>query len=253
MALLAQHIWAGPKTAGGDSLWYGKSGFDSELYLQFQYDAGSDWKPTGVGKDASLAGKSQALLTSTCDLVDDCTLSLFSISQGWIQTFLQESDESATFNITVDDYYAAFNRSVAEYSSVISADNPDLTALKTSGTKMMVWHGMSDGIITPDGSVDFYERVVEEMGEVDDFYRLYLAPGVGHCGGGPGLDPTSELFFELVDWVENGTVPGTIAATGPAVGPDNTTATRTIGLCPYPEVLTFTGTDPNSQASFECR
>lgn len=192
-------------------------------------------------------------MNSICDSVDNCTLSLFPISEGWIQTFLQEKNSSAAFNLTLDEFYVDFNKSVADYTFVMSTDNPDLTALKTSGTKMIVWHGMSDGLIPSNGSVDYYERVVEKMHGVDDFYRLFLAPGVGHCGGGPGLDPTSELFFDLVDWVENGTVPETIAGSGPAVGPDNTTATRTIGLCPYPEVLIFTGMDPNNEGSFECQ
>lgn len=147
-----------------------------------------------------------------------------------------------------------FNKSVADFTSIMSFDDPDLSGLSESGTKMLVWHGMADQLIPTNGSVDYYERVVKRMGNVDEFYRLFLAPGIPHCGmkGGPGLDPTSELFQGLLDWVENGTVPETLAAVGPAVGSDNTTATRTIGLCPYPKVLSFTGTDPNNAADFAC-
>lgn len=209
----------------------------------------------GLDKGAALAGVyGSDLLTSTCSSAENCSVSLFPISQGWIQTFLQQQKSSEPFNLDLPGFYRVLNKSVADYTSTMSFDNPNLTDLQTSGTKMLVWHGMADQLIPTNGSVDYYERVVESMGDVDDFYRLFLAPGVAHCGmkGGPGLDPTSEAFFELVNWVENGEVPETIAGSGPAVGSDNTTATRTIGLCPYPKVLSFTGSDPNAAADFSC-
>lgn len=167
---------------------------------------------------------------------------------------MQQQQSSEPFSLDTEEFYPVFNKSVADFTSIMSFDDPDLTGLKTSGTKMLVWHGMADQLIPTNGSVDYYERVVKQMGNVDEFYRLFLAPGTPHCGtkGGPGLDPTSEVFLELVDWVENGTVPETLAAIGPAVGSDNATATRTIGLCPYPKVLSFTGSDPNDAAAFEC-
>lgn len=82
--------------------------------------------------------------------------------------------------------------------------------------------------------------------------RFYLAPGVGHCGGGPGLDPSGSVFDVLRLWVENGSIPETLPATGPAVDSSNSQATRSIGLCLYPEVLAYIGPDPNDQASFTC-
>lgn len=167
---------------------------------------------------------------------------------------MQHQRSSEPFNLDMQEYYRVFNKSVADFTSTMSFDNPDLTNLNNSGTKMIVWHGTTDELIPTNGSVDYYERVVERMGNVDEFYRLFIAPGVPHCGmtGGPGLDPTSEAFFELVNWVEHGKVPETIAATGPAVGLDNSTTNRTIGLCLYPKVLSFTGSDPNNAADFEC-
>lgn len=167
---------------------------------------------------------------------------------------MQQQISSEVFSLDLQEFYRVFSKSVADFTSIMSFDDPDLTGLSTSGAKMLVWHGMADQLIPVNGSVDYYKRVVDRMGDVDGFYRLFLAPGVAHCGmkGGVGLDPTSEAFFELVDWVEHGKVPETIAATGPAVGSDNTTATRTIGLCPYPKVLSFTGTNPNAAAHFEC-
>lgn len=256
MANLVRDIWNGPETPDGQSLWYSKffsfatlRPYPDSLILRRN-------RRSGLHKDASLVGAyGSELLTSTCWSAENCSLALFPISQGWIQTFLQQHRSSESFVLDLPEFYRVFNESVADFTSTVSFDDPDLTDLKTSGTKMLVWHGMADQLIPPNGSIDYYERVVERMGNVDDFYRLFLAPGVAHCGmkGGAGLDPTSEAFFELVDWVENGKVPETMAATGPAVGLDeNTTATRTVGLCLYPKVLSFTGADPNDAAHFEC-
>ncbi|KAJ4393996.1 hypothetical protein N0V93_003213 [Gnomoniopsis smithogilvyi] len=231
MANIVRDIWTGPTTADGQSIWY------------------------GLEKGAELAGAyGSDLLTSTCSSAGNCSLALFPISQGWIHTFLQQQDSSELFSLDLGEFYRVFNKSVADFTSIMSFDDPDLSKLNSSGTKMIVWHGMTDQLIPTNGSVDYYERVVERMGNIDDFYRLFLAPGVPHCGmnGGLGLDPTSEAFLELVNWVEHGKVPETIAATGPAVGYDNTTNTRTIGLCPYPKMLSFTGSDPNDAADFEC-
>lgn len=203
-------------------------------------------------------------MTSNCTAADSCDLSLFPISQGWIQAFVEQVEPSTAtpFNLTTRDaFYHVFHKSVAEYTQTMSFANPDLTPLQQSGAKMLVWHGMADQLVPTNGSVDYYDRVLAQMagggnggdgGDVDSFYRLFLAPGVDHCGGGPGLDPTSEAFFELVAWVENGTVPERIAGVGPAVGPGNETATRTIGLCPYPQVLAFNGSDPNSSDDYAC-
>lgn len=209
--------------------------------------------------EADLVGESGShLLASNCTAADDCSLSLFTISQGWIQAFLQQELPSAAarFNLTRQEFYHYFRKSVAEYTAIMSFDNPDLQPLNQSGAKMIVWHGMADQLIPVNGSAAYYDRVVRQMagrgGDVGDFYRLFLAPGVAHCRGGPGLDPTSEAFFELVAWVENGTVPDRIAGVGPAVGPGNTTATRTIGLCPYPKVLAFNGSNPNDPDEFVC-
>lgn len=215
--------------------------------------------PQGINMDASLAlDEPGNLLSSNCTTVDDCALTLFYASRGWIQVFLrhQHEDPGAGLRFTRDQVEAAYGQSVAEFGAVMGTADPDLARLGASGAKMLVWHGLADALIPPGGSTDYYERVAAETtdaeADVDDFYRLFLAPGVGHCGGGPGLDPSPEVFFQLVRWVEDGTAPETLAASGPAVGPGNVSAARRIGLCRYPSVLTFTGADPNDEASFQC-
>lgn len=117
----------------------------------------------------------------------------------------------------------------------------------------MIRHGTQDPLIPSNGTIDYYERASAFNGDsFNDYYRFFLAPGVGHCGGGPGLDPSGTVFDVLRAWVENGTVPETLPATGPAVGASNTSTTRSIDLCLYPKVLTYIGPNPNDDASFTC-
>jgi hypothetical protein len=75
------------------------------------------------------------------------------------------------------------------------------------------------------------DAAVGTDGDVHDFYRLFLAPGVGHCGGGTGATPT-DPFDVLVAWVENGTVPETSPASGNGITRD---------LCPFPQELQYSG------------
>ena len=72
----------------------------------------------------------------------------------------------------------------------------------------MMWHGWADQLIYPQGTIDYFERVQEEFGEsrTRKFSRLFMAPGVAHCGGGTGPPPNGQ-FEALVRWVEKGDAP----------------------------------------------
>ena len=83
--------------------------------------------------------------------------------------------------------------------------------------------------------------------DTQQFYRLFMAPGVNHCGGGAAPQPQN-LFQSVVDWVENGQAPDTILAVQNLTGG----ATRSRPLCPYPAVATYVGGDPNLASSFAC-
>ena len=79
-----------------------------------------------------------------------------------------------------------------------------------------MWHGFADQLIVPGGSIDYYNAVTKEMGggykRTEKFARLFMAPGVGHCGGGNGPQPQG-LFNAVVNWVEHAQAPDTILAT----------------------------------------
>ena len=116
--------------------------------------------------------------------------------------------------------------------------------------KIIWFSGLSDPIVPVLGTIKYYEEMAQQfggLGPAQQFSRFYPVPNMGHCSGGPATDQF-DLLTPLVNWVENGTPPGPINATGvnftPATyqvsfvsGP----ATRTRPLCPYPQQARFTG------------
>ena len=103
---------------------------------------------------------------------------------------------------------------MARYNSIMGTDNPDLTAFRARGGKMITWHGLSDQLIFRNGTIDYRKRVEVAMGgngAVNQFYRTFLAEGVGHCMRGTGPAPVDSLSA-LVAWVEEGMVPEVLYA-----------------------------------------
>ena len=90
---------------------------------------------------------------------------------------------------------------------MFGTDNPNLSAFRDRGGKLILWHGWADPLIYAEGTIDYYTRVQQEMGgpqKTSSFARLFMAPGVGHCAGGPGPQPR-QPFDSLISWVELGT------------------------------------------------
>jgi feruloyl esterase len=225
MAQLIAAIWEGPRSADGSFEWYG-----------FHYDS-------------SLA----FILGTTCTSIDSCTVIPFSISDDWVKVFLARDASFDTSNLTRHDYDRLFQQSIHQFASGIGTENPDLSKMKRAGTKMIAWHGMQDQLIPTNGTVDYYNRVLKLDPHAAEHYRLFLAPGVTHCGlGSTGFDPTETVLGALKAWVENGTVPDRLAGVAVAVAPSDSSTTRTAYLCPYPEVFTYVGGDPNDPSSFTC-
>ena len=114
-----------------------------------------------------------------------------------------------------------------------------------------MWHGEADQLIMPKGTLNYYHRLLSGNGSlkhVDDTVRLFLAPGVAHCGGGAGPNPVG-TFEAVVDWVENGNAPDTIMASRTLPGG----ALRTRPLCAYPKTAQWTGLgSTDSAANFVC-
>lgn len=135
----------------------------------------------------------------------------------------------------------------------VNAMNPDLERFRQGGGKLIQFHGLNDPVVPATDSISFYARVRASLGsEIDDFYRLFLAPGVEHCQGGPGPD-TFDLLGPLVGWVESGEAPDRIVATRFEGGARSGKVGYRRPLCPYPEYAEYRGTGNSDRAeSFVC-
>ena len=151
----------------------------------------------------------------------------------------------------------------------LNATDPNLKKFKARGGKLIIYHGWSDSGISPFNTVDYYNSVEKTMGarDTDSFARLYMAPGVQHCSGGPGpdifgadegsqgpSDPQHSVFSSLEQWVEKGVAPDKIIATKLNDPADPTKGVKmTRPLCSFPQVAKYKGSgDSNDQASFVC-
>ncbi len=129
---------------------------------------------------------------------------------------------------------------------------PELKAFVESGGKLLMYHGWSDPNVAPRASVNYYNAVVESMGGAkknSDWIRLFMEPGVGHCGGGEGPN-TFDAIGTLEQWVEQKKAPDQILASHLTGGKID----RTRPLCAYPLIARYKGTGSiDEAANFECK
>lgn len=132
-----------------------------------------------------------------------------------------------------------------------NAINPDLKSFFGHGGKLLQYHGWSDPAISPGNSINYYKSVLDTMGgasKVNESYRLFMVPGMAHCGGGDGPDQLDPITA-LEQWVEKSKVPDQIIASRVREGKTE----RTRPLCPYPKVATYKGTgSTDDAANFSC-
>jgi hypothetical protein len=222
-AVVVAKTWEGIRSSDGSFLWY------------------------GLEKGAPLAeannGKTGLVVTS-CTSPTNCTGRPFEIATDWITQFVLQEPSADLAQLDHDELDAIFHHSRACYESIIGTNEPDLSAFKAAGGKMITWHGLADQLIFPKGTERYYEDVEALDPSVRDYYRFFEAPGVAHCNGGIGPFPKTALD-SVVDWVEKGIAPDTLrgfAADG-----------SVLDLCPYPLVAAFNGGDPKAASSYVCQ
>jgi feruloyl esterase len=160
-----------------------------------------------------------------------------------------------TFNFRSDLLFA-----LHKVGPSLDAVDPDLRKLKKRGSKLIVYHGWSDPDISPLNAINYFEDVVSFMAQrgddrrearerTNEFFRLFMVPGMQHCSGGPGPN-TFDMLTALEEWVEKGKAPERIVASHLTAG----VVDRTRPLCVYPRVAVYTGTgSTDDAANFNCR
>jgi hypothetical protein len=232
-----QKIYAGPKNAKGEPVFPG-------------YSAGGAAGPQGWPAWITGAGPGKALM--------------YGFGTQFFANMLYNDAKWDWRSFTVDKDMKAADEKMGP---IMNATDADLKKFKARGGKLIVYHGWSDAAIPPTNAVRYFESVVSKMGakNTDPFLRLYMVPGMQHCGGGPGpsnfgqggvaqADAEHDIDAALERWVEQGVAPGAIVATKYKVGANPASGVaRTRPLCPYPEVAHWKGAgSTDDAANFEC-
>jgi hypothetical protein len=170
------------------------------------------------------------------------------------------------------NYGKFFADNVAKVGPMMASNNPELSAFRARGGKLIMYHGWSDQLIMPQGTVRYWDAMSASISRLNDsgfgnasasdFARLYMVPGMGHCGGGTNvtdfgqaasgavpMDAEHDVFRALMAWSEKSKAPAAITASRIASG----AVVRTRPLCPYPQVAKYKGSgSTDDAANFTC-
>jgi feruloyl esterase len=216
---VVRKIYGGPRNSAGEQLFPGPP-LGSEL----------NWDMWIVGQGAAPSGK-----TPYSDQI--LKYMAFEAAPG-------PQYDPLSFNFDVDV------PKLATQANLFNATSPDLHAFQARGGKLLMYHGWADSEISPYATLKYYDDVVKTMGgqtQTDDFFRLFMIPGMYHCLGGPGADPRDNMFAAIENWVENGIAPDELLASHITNG----TVDRTRPIYPYPKIAKYTGTgSPDDATNF---
>ena len=178
--------------------------------------------------------------------------------------------ENPAWNFHTLNFYSDVTLTDTKMSSILNASDPDLVKFKAHGGKLIQYHGWADSAIAPLSSINYYQSVVREMGglkNTQDFYRLYMVPGMSHCANGPGpnsfggilqyhlpeADAEDDIVDALMQWVEHGGAPDKIVATKFKDDDPSKGILMTRPLCPFPANARWIGRgSTNDAANFVC-
>ncbi|MEX0744498.1 MAG: tannase/feruloyl esterase family alpha/beta hydrolase [Phycisphaeraceae bacterium] len=190
---------------------------------------------------------------------------------GYFGRMVYEVPAPDVWDFSTFDFDGDLAFAVDKTRRTLNSDETDLSPFRRQNRrgKIIMWHGWEDPAISGADAVDYYEQVVADTRHAKDFFRLFMVPGMLHCGGGPGPNafgqnlaqtqplsnaPEHDILSALERWVEEGKAPKQIVAVkyvndSPAQG-----ILRTRPLCAYPKVAVHKGKgSTDDAANFKCR
>jgi feruloyl esterase len=193
---------------------------------------------------------------------------LQSYGTRYVYNYVRYMVADPKINVLTADPDKLLRQSREKNAADLDATNPDLSRFAARGGKLILFHGWDDPAIAPGNTVNYFESVEKQMGaeKTRSFARLYMVPGMEHCGLGPGANslgqyggetaagPKYGLFDSLENWVEKGSPLDNVVATHYVAGPNGTNKPAfTRPLCAYPKVAKYSGSgDTNDAANFAC-
>ncbi|KAF9766948.1 hypothetical protein IL306_000548 [Fusarium sp. DS 682] len=226
-ASVVSKIWRGPTDSKGQSLWY------------------------GMPKGASMAA-----LAASKTVNGTTTGEPFFVADTWVRNFVKADPEFDIMQLNTTSFELLLLESRHKFSYIMDSANPNLIPFNKAGGKVIIWHGLSDQLIYPQDSVKYFrevEKFFKHQGrdaDLNRFLRLFLAPGVNHCGYGQsaGAVPT-DPFGALLAWVEDNKAPNVLEAHTKPDAPDQFSRK----ICPYPAVAKYKGTgNTHSSKNYIC-
>ena len=218
-------LYAGPTDAQGERLYPGYEVRGSEL----------NWAGWIVPNGNAESGAIDANIATTA-------------WQDWI-TPTGTFDGTANY-MDVQFTKANFEKVTKENDGELDATDPDLSAFEKAGGKLILWAGYADPAINPVGTISYYQAVTKAMGGLaatEQFAKLYLLPGVAHCGGGQGPN-NFDALTAITAWVTKGTAPTSLLATSTN---SSGTVTASLPIYSYPDIaVDTTGGSATSAASY---
>ena len=230
--MAVRKLWEGARTAAGDQIFPG--------LMPGGEDGPGGWSQWITGNAPGTGGHAGLGIPGLRYIVyDDATW-------DW-RSFKYDAPKGFDSDVEFVDHKAG---------PILNATDPDLRPFQARGGKLIHYHGWSDPDISPLSSIRYYEEAAKVVGhgsthalrDTSEFYRLFLVPGMQHCGGGPGPNAFS-MITALEQWVEKGVAPDQVIASHSTNG----SVDRTRPLCAYPKEARYTGTGSTDQAAnFSC-
>jgi feruloyl esterase len=219
-----------------------------EIYPGYSITNASDWAPI-------LTGLEPPDLTSDRPWADATAPQSLYVPERIMRHFYFD-DPSYDFVRSFDPVnpasIARFREMDRAYNAQIA--NPNIQPFRDTGGKVLFWAGWSDNSLSPYAMVRYYDELVERndgnLADLQEFARLFMAPGVLHCGRGPGpQDVPDRALNAMISWVEQGIAPQSITASRPETA---SLAPRSFRLCPYPQSARYISGDPHDATNWQC-